>query len=60
MHLKRDAFLITIQMLVVKKIEHVCEHKQNVQSVQLDSLHNLFVFAYVFNFFINHKQLNGD
>ena len=47
-------------MLVVKKIEHVCEHKQNVQSVQLDSLHNLFVFAYVFNFFINHKQLNGD
>ena len=31
-HHKRDAFWIAIQLLVVKKMKYICEHKQNVQS----------------------------
>ena len=32
-HHKRDVFLIAIQLLVVKIMEYICEHRQNVQSV---------------------------
>ena len=34
-HHKRDAFLVAIQLLVVKKMEYACEHEQNVQSIWL-------------------------
>ena len=30
---EKDAFLIAIQLLVVKKMEYLCEHKLNVQSI---------------------------
>ena len=33
MHHKKDAFLIANQLPVVKKMEYIHEHKQNVQSI---------------------------
>ena len=58
-HHKSDAFWISIQLVVVKKMKYICEHKQNVLSVYniFDNIFYVFNRNWLENFFSCTKYL---